>query len=189
MFIFGSFMYLRLKLFLLLTTVVAIIHYVATFSLLGFTVFISSNSFWINSLLEIAKFLFVQSEFTLNDSPQLYYLVDLKLVTNFIFIVSIISIFFGLIVCYIKIFWFLFRTVSFKKYTIILTGKFIDEFGFVITWLSICALYNQIFYAVEHIVYSKAIMYNSLHGLILLVLFKTKAYGVTIKKRSRALKT
>ncbi len=59
----------------------------------------------------------------------------------------------------------------------------------VISQNSLCALYNQIFYMFDYIIFSKSLMYNSLHALILFILFKTKAYGIDIKKRPKPLKT
>jgi hypothetical protein len=181
-------MYKRIELFVLLFVVVQIIHFTAVLSALSMVVILGKSTFWINFIEQSALTFFNPLTISINDSSELYYGVYIDPLINFVLIVSLILVFLCFVFAYTKSFFFIFRVVSFKKYTISKTGLFLDELGFIITWLSICAVYNNIFGVMDDIMFSKTIIYNSLHAVILMFMFKTKAYGIGIKLRNRPLK-
>ena len=182
--------YKKIKLFILLCVVVQIIHFVSVLSALSMVAMLSKSTFF-TSIIEQITFTFLNPlTIGFSDSSELYYGIYIDQLIKVVLVIGLVLVFLSFVFAYTKSFFFIFRIVSFKKYTISKTGKFLDELGFIFTWLSICAVYNNIFGVVDDdIMFSKTIIYNSLHAVILMFMFKTRAYGIGIKLRNKPLKT
>ena len=179
----------RIELFILLSLTVQIIHYASFFLILKLVLFLSKSALWQDLVVQLVYKLFSPFSVNFNNSSELYYAINIEQVIQFILVISCVLVFISFIICYMKIFFFIFRVTSFRRFSIIKTGSFLDELGFVLTWLSICAVYNKIFMSFGDFMFSKTIFYDSLHAFILMCLFSTKSYGISIRRRNKPLKT